>query len=110
VHESAEGIEADHTTIAMGPLVPSYASICISIVVRSGLSLIITIEYVYRFLPGPHPLSSRPRSTSVSTVETERSQTFGGRPGTSCEISCSHGGEYEAQNLLGWTDVFLIEC
>jgi hypothetical protein len=28
----------------------------------------------------------------------------------SCEISSSHGGEYEAQNLLGCTAVFLIEC
>jgi hypothetical protein len=27
-----------------------------------------------------------------------------------CEISSSHGGEYEAQNLLGCTAVFLIEC
>jgi hypothetical protein len=27
-----------------------------------------------------------------------------------CEISSSHGGEYEAQNLLGYTAVFLIEC
>jgi hypothetical protein len=27
----------------------------------------------------------------------------------SCEISSSHGGEYEAQNLLGCTSVFLIE-
>jgi hypothetical protein len=26
------------------------------------------------------------------------------------EISSSHGGEYEAQNLLGCTAVFLIEC
>jgi hypothetical protein len=25
-----------------------------------------------------------------------------------CEISSSHGGEYEAQNLLGYTAVFLI--
>jgi hypothetical protein len=25
-----------------------------------------------------------------------------------CEISSSHGGEYEAQNLLGCTAVFLI--
>jgi hypothetical protein len=29
---------------------------------------------------------------------------------TLCEISTSHGGEYEAQNLLGCTAVFLIEC
>jgi hypothetical protein len=29
---------------------------------------------------------------------------------TLCEISSSHGGEYEAQNLLGSTAVFLIEC
>jgi hypothetical protein len=28
----------------------------------------------------------------------------------SSEISSSHGGEYEAQNLLGCTAVFLIEC
>jgi hypothetical protein len=28
---------------------------------------------------------------------------------TTCEISSSHGGEYEAQNLLGCTAVFLIE-
>jgi hypothetical protein len=28
----------------------------------------------------------------------------------SCEISSSHGGEYEAQNLLGCTAMFLIEC
>jgi hypothetical protein len=28
----------------------------------------------------------------------------------SCEISSSHGGEYEAQNPLGCTAVFLIEC
>jgi hypothetical protein len=28
---------------------------------------------------------------------------------TVCEISSSHGGEYEAQNLLGCTAVFLIE-
>jgi hypothetical protein len=27
-----------------------------------------------------------------------------------CEISSSHGGEYEAQNLLGCTAVFFIEC
>jgi hypothetical protein len=27
-----------------------------------------------------------------------------------CKISISHGGEYEAQNLLGCTAVFLIEC
>jgi hypothetical protein len=27
-----------------------------------------------------------------------------------CEISSSHGGEYEAQNLLGCTAVFLTEC
>jgi hypothetical protein len=27
-----------------------------------------------------------------------------------CEISSSQGGEYEAQNLLGCTAVFLIEC
>jgi hypothetical protein len=27
-----------------------------------------------------------------------------------CEISSSRGGEYEAQNLLGCTAVFLIEC
>jgi hypothetical protein len=27
-----------------------------------------------------------------------------------CEILRSHGGEYEAQNLLGCTAVFLIEC
>jgi hypothetical protein len=27
-----------------------------------------------------------------------------------CEISSSHSGEYEAQNLLGCTAVFLIEC
>jgi hypothetical protein len=27
-----------------------------------------------------------------------------------CEISISHGGEYEAQNLLGCTTMFLIEC
>jgi hypothetical protein len=27
-----------------------------------------------------------------------------------CEISSSHGDEYEAQNLLGCTAVFLIEC
>jgi hypothetical protein len=27
-----------------------------------------------------------------------------------CEISSSHGGEYEALNLLGCTAVFLIEC
>jgi hypothetical protein len=27
-----------------------------------------------------------------------------------CEISSSHGGQYEAQNLLGCTAVFLIEC
>jgi hypothetical protein len=27
-----------------------------------------------------------------------------------CEISSSHGGEFEAQNLLGCTAVFLIEC
>jgi hypothetical protein len=27
-----------------------------------------------------------------------------------CEISRSHGGEYEAQNLLGCSAVFLIEC
>jgi hypothetical protein len=27
-----------------------------------------------------------------------------------CEISSSHGGESEAQNLLGCTAVFLIEC
>jgi hypothetical protein len=27
-----------------------------------------------------------------------------------CEISNSHGGEYEAQNLLGCTAVFLIDC
>jgi len=27
-----------------------------------------------------------------------------------CEISSSHGGEYEAQNLLACTAVFLIEC
>jgi hypothetical protein len=27
-----------------------------------------------------------------------------------CEISSSHGGEYKAQNLLGCTAVFLIEC
>jgi hypothetical protein len=26
------------------------------------------------------------------------------------EISSCHGGEYEAQNLLGCTAVFLIEC
>jgi hypothetical protein len=26
------------------------------------------------------------------------------------EISSSHGGEYEAQNLLGCTAMFLIEC
>jgi hypothetical protein len=26
-----------------------------------------------------------------------------------CEISSSHGGEYEAQNLLGCTAVFLAE-
>jgi hypothetical protein len=26
------------------------------------------------------------------------------------EISSSHGGEYEAQNLLGCTTVFLTEC
>jgi hypothetical protein len=26
------------------------------------------------------------------------------------EISSSHGGEYEAQNLVGCTAVFLIEC
>jgi hypothetical protein len=26
------------------------------------------------------------------------------------EISSSHGGKYEAQNLLGCTAVFLIEC
>jgi hypothetical protein len=26
-----------------------------------------------------------------------------------CEISSSHGGEYEAQNLMGCTAVFLIE-
>jgi hypothetical protein len=30
---------------------------------------------------------------------------------SSCEISSSHGGEYEeTQNLLGGTAVFLIEC
>jgi hypothetical protein len=28
----------------------------------------------------------------------------------SCEISISHGGEYEAQNLLGCTALFLIGC
>jgi hypothetical protein len=28
----------------------------------------------------------------------------------SCEISSSHGGEYEAQNLLECTAVFLIGC
>jgi hypothetical protein len=28
----------------------------------------------------------------------------------SSEILSSHGGEYEAQNLLGCTAVFLIEC
>jgi hypothetical protein len=28
---------------------------------------------------------------------------------TSCAISSSHGGEYEAQNILGCTAVFLIE-
>jgi hypothetical protein len=28
----------------------------------------------------------------------------------SCEISSSHGGEYEAQNLLGCTAMFLIDC
>jgi hypothetical protein len=27
-----------------------------------------------------------------------------------CEISSSHSGEYEAQNILGCTAVFLIEC
>jgi hypothetical protein len=27
-----------------------------------------------------------------------------------CEISSSHGGEYKAQNLLGCSAVFLIEC
>jgi hypothetical protein len=27
-----------------------------------------------------------------------------------CQISSSHGGENEAQNLLGCTAVFLIEC
>jgi hypothetical protein len=27
-----------------------------------------------------------------------------------CEISSSHGSEYEAQNLMGCTAVFLIEC
>jgi hypothetical protein len=27
-----------------------------------------------------------------------------------CEISSSRGGEYEAQNLLGCTAMFLIEC
>jgi hypothetical protein len=26
------------------------------------------------------------------------------------EISSSHGGEYEARNVLGCTAVFLIEC
>jgi hypothetical protein len=27
-----------------------------------------------------------------------------------CEMSSSHGSEYEAQNFLGCTAVFLIEC
>jgi hypothetical protein len=29
---------------------------------------------------------------------------------THFEISSSHGGEYEAQNILGCTAVFVIEC
>jgi hypothetical protein len=36
--------------------------------------------------------------------------TLIGKFGNPCEISSSHGGEYEAQNLLGCTAMFLIEC
>jgi hypothetical protein len=59
-----------------------------------------------------------PRSSSVGITERRILEVPGSnltwKPGVlagfSCDISSSHGGEYEAQNLLGCIAVFLIEC
>jgi hypothetical protein len=58
-----------------------------------------------KFNPLSYCVASTAKVTVTDTTQKKKQNKY-----QLCEISSSRGGEYEAQNLLGCTAVFLIEC